>query len=445
MRQIILSVFLASAFGCAPDSGRAPVDAGGPRDGGLLDALPDSPDDYIDSVDYRRAILERDTRRGDNEYARERLAKYGLAGEGWELLPARDPLTRPLSLTDLARAQRGEPLVFDPGTATSLVPERRPQTEAAWIELGRRVFFEYPLRVDSIYSSLVGIEGGIERAGFLTDADTIIGLRVLLDDDGNARIGNTCAQCHGTYEPDGTVSGQLANRRMDVGAARLLVLGITPDDLPSEIDSTRIRDLARLGPGRGDVQADDLFNPFAFPDFGGIADLPYLQHNANWYHRGTTTLAIRCETLFITAAGRTARIPRVLSWAIAAYFRSLAPPAPLFARDEEDPEWQQGEALFESAGCTGCHVPPLFTSAREVSVEEIGTDALAGDSPIRGTQTYRIPSLRGVGRTAPYLHHGAFDTLEQMFDPERAEPGHTWGLSLDAAERRALLVYLRTL
>ena len=36
---------------------------------------------------------------------------------------------------------------------------------------------------------------------------------------------------------------------------------------------------------------------------------------------------------------------------------------------------------FEAAGCVACHVPPLYTSAEPVSIDVIGTDPDAADSP----------------------------------------------------------------
>lgn len=125
---------------------------------------------------------------------------------------------------------------------------------------------------------------------------------------------------------------------------------------------------------------------------------------------------------------------------MATWIRSLEPPPPLTSGEEPD-----GEAIFERAGCADCHRPPLYTSDRRISVASIGTDPLAGTSEARFTGYYRIPSLRGVGRTAPYLHHGAFASLEAMFDPERQEPGHAYGLALDEPDRDALLRFLRTL
>tara|TARA_B100000029_G_scaffold494210_1_gene557651 strand:- start:92 stop:784 length:693 start_codon:yes stop_codon:yes gene_type:complete len=230
---------------------------------------------------------------------------------------------------------------------------------------------------------------------------------------------------------------------MDVGLARLLVMDTQEGGLPPELDSTEAADLERLGPGRTDVLSDQEFNPYALPDFGGLADLPFLHHNANWHHRGTATLAVRCETLFITADSGRTRIPRVLSWALARWFQSLPAPTPL--DEAPGPEAKQGQQVFYDSGCANCHVPPLYTSDRVVTVDEIGTDPGAGQSAVRWTGNYRIPSLRGVGRTAPYLHHGAVETLEMLFDPERTEPGHEFGLALTAEERVALLAFLRSI
>ncbi|MEE2829931.1 MAG: hypothetical protein VX498_12145 [Myxococcota bacterium] len=409
--------------------------------------LSDNPEAYVDSVRYRRAILERDLRETSSDYALLRLESYGLPAAAWELLPERDLPSRPLRDEDLERFQSGLPPVWDPAEATALTPEELPSSEEEWVELGRRVFFDYPLRNDGVYGQLVRLESGLEDSGFLQDEDRWVGLRLFLDESGALAVGNTCAQCHSSEDPEGGISGRLSNRSMDIGAARLLVQGLTPGELPPELDSTAIADLDRLGAGRADVLSDGLFNPFAFPDMGGLGDLPLLQHNANWDHGGTASLAIRCETLFITANLGRSRIPRVLSWALASYFRSLEPPPPLRSGEEVPPAAAEGEELFEEIGCADCHVPPLYTSPEPVPVAVVGTDSTATDSSARGTGSYRVPSLRGVSAKAPYLHHGAVESLEDLLDPARLdeEPGHVFGTELGDEERAALIVFLETL
>jgi len=401
--------------------------------------LTDDPAAYVGSAAYRRGVLERDLTEWGNSYAGERLALYGLGDEGWDLLPAVDLASRPLNDADRDALADDAPLLA--GELTTLTPDAMPSSDAEWIALGRRVFFEYPLRPDPTYQALVGLQSGLEDAGFLRDGDgSWVGLRVFETAAGELRVGNTCAQCHASYDgrAEPALDGVLSNRAMDVGAARLLVMGLVPGDLPPEQESTSIGDLDRLGPGRGDVLPDGEFNPFSFPDFGGLGDMPLLHHNANWTHTGVATLAVRCETLFITSSMQRTRIPRVLAWALAMWQRSLPPPDPL-SEPSMDP---RGEQVFTEAGCAGCHVPPLFTSDGPVRVESIGTDPSAGLSSVRFTGNYRVPSLRGVGRTAPYLHDGSVPDLETFLDPEREAEGHEYGLDLSAADRDALLEFL---
>ena len=408
--------------------------------------LSDDPVTYIGEAAYRRGILERDLTTTDNRYAEKRLGLYGLGTEGWDALPAVDRPSRPFTAEDLAAALAGEPFSAGEGL-TTLVPEVLPDTEEDWIALGRRVFFEYPLRRESTYAELVRIDGALDATGWLRDeSGDVVGLRVFVDENGDVAIGNTCAQCHASYGGRGSpeLDGVLSNRAMDVGGARLLTMGLTPGELPPELESTGAGDLDRLGPGRGDVLPDGLFNPYSFPDFGGLGGMPYLHHNANWHHRQTATLAVRCETLFITSSGERSRIPRVLSWALAVWQRSLPAPEPLDAVPSDGAD--RGAEVFDEAACSTCHAPPLYTSDLQISVESIGTHPGAGLSPVRWSGNYRIPSLRGVGRTGPYLHDGRYERLEDMFDPKRSrDDGHTHGLGLDDADRRALLAFVRSI
>jgi len=397
---------------------------------------------YIGDSTYRRAILERDLLTTDNFYAERRLGSYAVEGAGWDNLPERDLPSRPLTSEDVERLQQGLGLEMHRDQMTSLSPATLPDNEAGWQDLGRRVMEEYPLRPDPLYETLVSLPGALTEVGFIEDNGRWMGLRVFESESGAARVAPACSQCHFSRDDEGLASATLANKQMDIGRAFLLALGHDPDvPLPEDEDSP-IADLHRLGPGRVDLLLDDVFNPYAIPDMGGIADQPYLQQNANWHHRGTVTLAIRCETLFITAGSERFRIPRVLSWAVAAYLRGLPPPAPHSKATEDS---AAGALIFDQQGCNTCHTAPTFTSDTLVSLQTLGTDPAAGESPVRATGYYRIPSLRGVGRTAPYFHHGAVSSLEDLFDPSREEPGHPWGLELNAVERSRLIAFLRSL
>jgi cytochrome c peroxidase len=79
-----------------------------------------------------------------------------------------------------------------------------------------------------------------------------------------------------------------------------------------------------------------------------------------------------------------------------------------------------GWILFsEKLYCTKCHSGPNFTNYRVVSnglYSDYGTDQ--GRFRIRGLEkergTFKVPSLRNVSLTAPYMHDGSIRTLRQV-------------------------------
>ncbi len=85
-------------------------------------------------------------------------------------------------------------------------------------------------------------------------------------------------------------------------------------------------------------------------------------------------------------------------------------------------EEQDGLNVFRSfvARCAECHTPPLFTN-RELAVIgtpdpdgmplDPGAQTPTGDSDQRGA--FKIPSLRNIAKTAPYMHSGRFATLRE--------------------------------
>ena len=404
---------------------------------------------YLTNPAYRRAILERDLVSTEPVYAQVRLSNYAVTSsagepEGWDALPVIDWPTAALTLEladELATTQTVAAVDWQPplsGTMSDGAPESLPSSRAEWVALGERVFFEYPMAVAP--SAGRALRAGIDLRdyGLLVHDGAYVGLR-LLQAEGRTLVGVTCASCHASIGSDGRPSGVRANRDYDMG--RLVFdFGIVGEQLA--VDTTTVEHLAQLGPGRSDVQQDGEFNPYAYPDFGGIVDMPYLHHTANWHHRGVATLAIRIETVFVSTVGVGSRPPRVLAWALAEYLRSLPAPPPVAGPSAAS---ERGRAVFEGQGCDGCHTPPLYSSQLRVSVAELGTDDAAGISPVRGTGYWRVPSLRGVGGNAPYLHHGAFADLEAMFNPTRDEPGHTFGLGLNSQDRADLLAFLRTI
>jgi cytochrome c peroxidase len=92
--------------------------------------------------------------------------------------------------------------------------------------------------------------------------------------------------------------------------------------------------------------------------------------------------------------------------ALVAYVRSLDYPANPNLKADGSPSdaapaaAKRGYDIFMvKAGCKACHLPPAYDKK---DLEDVGTDG-----------KFKVPSLRAVSRTAPYLHDGRFASLDQ--------------------------------
>lgn len=93
----------------------------------------------------------------------------------------------------------------------------------------------------------------------------------------------------------------------------------------------------------------------------------------------------------------------------------------------------EGLNVFRSfvARCAECHTPPLFTN-QQIAV--IGTPEPAGmpfDAGAEGPSNdpsqrggFRVPSLRNIARTAPYMHSGRFANLRDAVEFYTKGRGH---------------------
>jgi cytochrome c peroxidase len=133
--------------------------------------------------------------------------------------------------------------------------------------------------------------------------------------------------------------------------------------------------------------------------------------------------------------------------------RGLNADLPNFTAEEN-----RGRTLFINprnnggAGCAACHVPPTFSLA--ANSQSNGLDA--GETTI-----FKSPSLKNLNVTGPYMHDGRFATLTEVVDfydhgiqlgpaldnrlrqgPNNGQPQN---LGLSAADRAALVAFLRTL
>lgn len=157
--------------------------------------------------------------------------------------------------------------------------------------------------------------------------------------------------------------------------------------------------------------------------------------------------------------------PRVtdenLKKAIATYVRTLVSPLTRFDRwiagDDKalSPQERDGFLLFTGkAGCANCHSGWAFT---DYAFHDIG---LPGDDRGRGAvlrlpaaeHAFKTPSLREIGRSAPYMHDGSLATLGDVVRhytsgivtrPTLSPDLHRQQLSAD--EQAALVAFLGTL
>ncbi len=124
-----------------------------------------------------------------------------------------------------------------------------------------------------------------------------------------------------------------------------------------------------------------------------------------------------------------------------------------------------GLDVFAGKGrCARCHVPPVFGGSRPPDFTApvfaiLGVPTAPGATTVdadRGRDgAFRTPTVRNVGRTAPYFHHGRYATLEQVIDFYALGGGRGLGLDvpnqdpevrplhLSAEDKRVLLVFLR--
>lgn len=80
----------------------------------------------------------------------------------------------------------------------------------------------------------------------------------------------------------------------------------------------------------------------------------------------------------------------------------------------------RGRKLFFSSetGCSSCHVPPLFTNYEYENIGLYVSYADSGRARISHLEEdkgkFKVPTLRNIELTAPYMHNGSMQTLEEV-------------------------------
>jgi YVTN family beta-propeller protein len=123
---------------------------------------------------------------------------------------------------------------------------------------------------------------------------------------------------------------------------------------------------------------------------------------------------------------------------LVAYLKTLDPPKPKPVPEKEKPAVERGQKIFFGKGkCSGCHRGESFQDGLR---HDVGT-RIEGDTQ----DAFDTPSLRGVGQTAPYLHHGQAESLEEIFTKFNGRQNHGTGHLLNDLELSELVSFLKSL
>lgn len=152
---------------------------------------------------------------------------------------------------------------------------------------------------------------------------------------------------------------------------------------------------------------------------------------------------------------------RVLD-ALATYVRSLVSPRTRFDEwvegdaDALGPTEKKGFKLFVGkAGCVSCHSGWRFTddTLHDIGVvsDDPGNSAIVGGHP--QIPSFKTPGLRELSKTAPYMHNGSIQTLEEVInhytdgfiDRPSLSSSMRRDLDLTSAEKSALVDFLLSL
>ena len=107
---------------------------------------------------------------------------------------------------------------------------------------------------------------------------------------------------------------------------------------------------------------------------------------------------------------------------------------------------KSGMNVFRSfvARCAECHTPPLFTNQQvavigvrdpEGQAFDPGAEAVTDNPGLRGG--FKVPALRNIAKTAPYMHSGAFDNLRDTVEFYTLGRGH----ALAEEEKERMIVH----
>lgn len=136
--------------------------------------------------------------------------------------------------------------------------------------------------------------------------------------------------------------------------------------------------------------------------------------------------------------------------ALAIYSNSFEMPLSphIIAPGKLTPEAERGKAIFlrKDVGCAQCHNGPYYSDSslqKPYKIHNVGT---GNDDPTEKMgPAYDTPTLLGIYRTAPYLHHGKAKTLYDVLTTQNKGDQHGTTSHLGKGELDDLVSFLKSL
>jgi len=249
----------------------------------------------------------------------------------------------------------------------------------------------------------------------------------------------SCATCHPIN------AGGMDGQRVSTGVNGRQGELNTPTVLNSGLSFTQFWD------GRAPTLEQQIDNPLLDPNEMNTsweqvleklrADKDYVERFSKIYPDGITPASVRD--------------------AIATFERSLVTldsPFDRYLRGEQDAITEQereGYQLFKAYGCAACHqgaavggnlyeklgvITPYYDEMKTTSHVNLGRYNVTGKEAHR--YVFKVPSLRNVALTAPYLHNGSISTLEDMV---YIMGMYQLGRKIPHQDARKIVAFLKTL
>jgi len=162
------------------------------------------------------------------------------------------------------------------------------------------------------------------------------------------------------------------------------------------------------------------------------------------------SLEVQCGPRFAKVLMRTEPFPQKELQDLTTFIKSQPPQRHTRSADDRlTPSQERGRAIFfatrtpsgqeipHAKRCSTCHRPPLYTVRLPFNVGSKG--------PNDTTEAFDTPQLLGVADTAPYLHDGRAQTLEELWTTYNSNDVHGVSSYMNKIQLNDLIGFLKTL